>query len=202
MTRRIVLASASPRRQELLQQLGISAEIIPAELPEIRQGMRVPAALARYLAEEKARRVAEQQVPDGLVIGADTLVYMDFQVLGKPAHADEARAMLRLLSGRTHQVVTAVVVIDRSAGQTAHMQVEHSITDVIFRPWSEEDIEAYVATGEPLDKAGAYAIQGYASVLIEGIRGCYFNVVGLPIALLVQMLRARGLPVRPAPFDP
>jgi septum formation protein len=158
-----------------------------------------PPALARSLAEEKARAVAAQ-VEDGLVIGADTIVVVDSRVLGKPTDAADAAAMLRLLSGRTHQVITGVAVADRQGGQETALEVEHAVTDVTFLPWTEEDIAAYVATGEPLDKAGAYAIQGYASVLVAGISGCYFNVVGLPLALVARMLRDRGVPVRPAPL--
>lgn len=201
MTRRIVLASASPRRRELLRQIGIPFEVLAGEVPEYGRPESNPAELARALAREKAETVAARIV-DGLVIGADTIVVVDGRVLGKPADPKDAAAMLRTLSGRTHQVITGVAVADRRAGATVAVDVEHASTDVSFLPWSDADIDAYVATGEPLDKAGAYAIQGYASVLIEGVRGCYFNVVGLPLALLAQMLRARGLPVRPAPLDP
>jgi septum formation protein len=199
LTRRIVLASASPRRRELLQQIGLPFEVMPGDVPEHGRPETDPKELARALAREKALAIAEQ-VPDGLVIGADTIVVVDGRVLGKPVDDADARAMLRLLSGRSHQVITGVAVVDRQEGRTLAVNVDHECTDVLFLPWSEADIDAYVATGEPLDKAGAYAIQGYASVLIAGIRGCYFNVVGLPLATLARMLRALGVPVRPAPL--
>lgn len=199
MSRRIVLASASPRRRELLAQVGIPFEVMPTDVPEHGRPEAEPAALAEALALEKAQAAAAR-VAEGLVLGADTIVVVDSRVLGKPADAADARAMLRLLSGRTHQVITGVALIDRQSGTTRHTDVAHATTDVTFLPWSDEDIDAYLRTGEPLDKAGAYAIQGYASLLIEGICGCYFNVVGLPLALVAQMLRARGVPVRPAPL--
>lgn len=196
---RIILASASPRRRELLRQAGIPFEVIPGDVPEHERSADTPEALARLLAEEKAQAVAGG-IEDGLVLGADTIVVVDGKVLGKPADAADAAGMLRLLAGRTHQVITGVALVERRQGQSAGTDVQHAVTDVTFLPWTEEDIAAYTATGEPLDKAGAYAIQGYASVLIEGIRGCYFNVVGLPLHLVARMLRARGVPVRPAPM--
>lgn len=199
MRRRIVLASASPRRRELLSQVGIPFEVIPADVPEQGRPEREPCELARALALEKAQATAAR-VEDGLVLGADTLVVIDSRVLGKPTDAEDARAMIRALSGRTHQVITGVGLIDRQHGETVATDVAHAVTDVTFLPWSEEAIDAYVATGEPLDKAGAYAIQGYAAVLIEGICGCYFNVVGLPLAVVARMLRARGVPIYPAPL--
>lgn len=200
MRRRIILASASPRRRELLSQAGIPFEVLPSDVPEHGRLESDPAEMARALAVEKACATAGL-IEDGLVLGADTIVVIDSRVLGKPTDAEDARAMLRTLSGRTHQVITGVALVDRQSGQTVALDVEHATTDVTFLPWSDEDIDAYVATGEPMDKAGAYAIQGYASVLIEGIRGCYPNVVGLPLAVAARMLRARGVPVRPAPLD-
>lgn len=196
--RRIVLASASPRRQELLRQIGLPFDVLAANVPEQERGGLSPAALACALAQEKAL-AASVHVWDGLVIGADTLVVLDQQVLGKPRDVAEARAMLRLLSGRTHQVITGLAVVDRQQGRTECLHVAHERTNVTFLPWSDEDIDAYVETGEPLDKAGAYAIQGYAATLISGICGCYFNVVGLPLSLLARMLRAHGVSIRPAP---
>lgn len=199
MARRIVLASASPRRRELLHQIGLPFEVIPGSVAEEGRPEKKPVALAEALARDKALDVAPL-VEDGMVIGADTVVVAGMQMLGKPADAAEARAMLRTLSGRTHQVITGLSVVDRRGGRTESVDVDHASTDVTFLPWTNDDIAAYVATGEPMDKAGAYAIQGYAAVLIEGIRGCYFNVVGLPLALLARMLRGRGAPVRPAPL--
>ncbi|MDH7568770.1 MAG: Maf family protein [Armatimonadota bacterium] len=199
MTRRVVLASASPRRRELLAMMGIPFEVVPGSVVEEEHAYTHPVELARGLAEEKARQVATR-VEEGIVVGADTIVVVDGRVLGKPTNNEEAKAMLRLLSGRTHQVVTGVAVLDRQRARTVAAEVEHASTDVTFLPWSDEDINAYVATGEPRDKAGAYAIQGYAAVLIEGIRGCYFNVVGLPVSLLARMLRRRGVMVRPGPL--
>ena len=181
--------------------MGLAIDVIPGDVPEHEHPEREPIALARALAAEKSAAVAPL-VDDGLIIGADTIEVVDGQILGKPAGDADAASMLRLLSGRTHQVVTGVAVAERRDGQDAGTDVEHEVTDVTFLPWTEEDIAAYVATGEPLDKAGAYGIQGYASVLVQGVCGCYFNVVGLPLATLARMLRARGLPVRPAPLDP
>jgi septum formation protein len=141
---------------------------------------KIRAALARLPASDGA---------GGLVIGADTIVLIDGDVLGKPASADEARAMLGQLSGKTHEVYTGVVVLDRETGQRSAGAERTAVT---FAPLTEEWIRRYVRTGEPMDKAGAYAVQGLGSIFIERIDGCYFNVVGLPLALLARLLREQG----------
>jgi septum formation protein len=191
---RLILASASPRRQELLGLLALPFEVIPSRVDETalvdELGERVsPAEMARRLADFKAADVAAHH-PDALVLGADTVVVLGDAVLGKPVSPDDARRMLALLSGRTHQVITGIAL--RGPGVAASDAVS---TDVTFREITPREIEAYVATGEPMDKAGAYALQGRAAVLIEGIRGDYTNVVGLPIPRLATLLRRQGIPV-------
>lgn len=192
---RLVLASASPRRRELLAGLGIAFEVIPS-LAQEDAVAEVPPSDAPALALNLARRKAEDVAGalargDGgggrrtLVVGADTVVVLPDRILGKPRSREEAAAMLRSLSGRDHVVVTGVAVVDSGTGARAEAS---EATRVFFRPLSEADIEAYVATGEPDDKAGAYAVQGVGSLLVERIEGCYFNVVGLPLARLAELL--------------
>jgi septum formation protein len=185
----IVLASASPRRQELLRQVGLTFRIIPSMVDERVTTPMTPAELVEYLALSKARDVASR-VPDALVIGADTIVVVDGQVLGKPKDRADAIGMLQRLSGRTHQVLTGVALV-----QGDRQMVAHEVTQVHFRPLEQGEIERYVDSGEPMDKAGAYAIQGRASAMIRGIEGDYFNVVGLPLCRTVQMLAAFGVTV-------
>jgi len=188
----IVLASASPRRRQLLSLLGIDFTVVPSRvdepLPE-REGD--PERLAIALAEAKARAIAPDR-PGSLVIGADTLVMVGDRVLGKPQDAAAAAAMLRLLSGREHHVVTGVAVLD-TRSQPWSVTTAAERTAVRFRPLAEAEIAAYVATGEPMDKAGAYAIQGRGAILIEGIVGDYANVVGLPLVRTMELLRAAGV---------
>ncbi len=185
---RLILASQSPRREALLRQVGLAFEVVPSEAEErLLQGVP-PEVAAETLAVGKALQVASQRT-EGLVIGADTVVVVDGQALGKPAGADDARAMLRLLSGREHQVITGVAVVDAATGRVRSDRVT---TIVRFAPLSERVISRYVATGEPLDKAGAYAIQGYGALLIEGVHGCYYNVVGLPLRRLAELLGEFG----------
>lgn len=189
MGHRIILASNSPRRKELLTQIGLSFIVAPADVDEnILQGER-PEAYASRLALDKARAAAER-AGDGIVIAADTIVVVNGSVLGKPADAADARRMLHLLSGREHSVVTGLAVLDASTGRSA---VRTSVTKVLFRDLSQREIDAYVATGEPLDKAGAYGIQERGALLVERIEGCYSNVVGLPLSLLGGMLREFGI---------
>ncbi len=183
----IVLASASPRRRELLGSLGLSFEIQPAEGPENTPASGDACGAVRAIALGKARQVAALR-PEALVIGADTVVELDGRILGKPADEAEARAMLRALSGRTHRVCTGVAVIGGGEERT-HAEVTH----VRFRELSEREIAAYAASGEPLDKAGAYAAQGKAALFVEGIEGDYFNVVGLPLCALGRMLEHFGV---------
>jgi len=204
---RIILASSSPRRQELMTKLGLTFEIKAAAVDESvpeKTGAFAPAELVEVLALRKARAVAEEPGKAGkagnagnagngaLVIGADTVVVHRGTVLGKPADAEEARAMLRQLQGTAHEVFTGLAVVRVIPGKVREA-VAHERTLVKFRPVDEWEIERYVATGEPLDKAGSYAIQGLGAIFVEGIEGCFFNVVGLPLARLAKMLRSFGV---------
>ena len=186
--KRLILASASPRRRELLRQAGFTFEVVAPEVDETYPGGEDPAAFAERLALAKAAQIAQRFAAkdDVVVLGADTVVVADGEVLGKPVSADDARAMLRKLSGIAHRVITGVALAAPGAARRA---VGHEVTRVFFRPLTEEEISAYVATGEPLDKAGAYAAQGRAARFVTRVEGCYFNVVGLPVALVDRLLR-------------
>src|SRR6266550_8305936 len=188
----LVLASASPRRRELLRNAGIAFIVQPSKIPELPREGEAPQACAERLATEKARDVFRQR-PQDFVLGADTIVIVGGQILGKPRDAADAARMLRLLSGRTHQVTTGVCLIgpDRK-GRSPLEETRSETTLVTMSELSDDDIQSYVATGEPLDKAGAYAIQGRASGWISRIEGDYFNVVGLPVSLVYRMLRENG----------
>ena len=197
----LILASQSPRRAELLRNAGISFEVRPAEVDERPRSSEPPLDYVKRLAKEKALAVLATASPDALVLGADTTVVVDGEVLGKPIDAADARRMLSRLSGRTHEVMTGVCLARRRAvgSGTAcgvdcdvECDVDVEVTQVEFARLNEEEIAAYVATGEPMDKAGAYAIQGRASRWIPSIRGCYFNVVGLPVARVCAMLQRAG----------
>lgn len=193
----LVLASASPRRRELLAQAGYQFEVRPAHIPEDPLPGEDPIAYVTRLAREKAeavfRKLAEErhgpERGEGqsslAVLGADTTVTLDNMILGKPDNAADAARILRLLSGRTHRVITGVALVT-----AAGTEVAAEATAVRFLTLSEEEIAAYVASGEPMDKAGAYAIQGRAARWIPRIEGCYFNVVGLPLSLVVSMLES------------
>lgn len=186
----LVLASASPRRRELLTQAGFSFSVRPAHIPEEPRANENPIAYVTRLAREKAEAVfceisPEESAPTRVVLGADTTVTLDNHILGKPADAPDAVRILQLLSGRTHLVITGVAVITAQSTEVAA-----EVTAVRFLTLSDREIEDYVATGEPMDKAGAYAIQGRAARWIPRIEGCYFNVVGLPLALVASMLES------------
>lgn len=188
----LVLASASPRRRELLVQAGFTFEIDSIPVDETRQPGEAPDDYVQRLAHEKAEavfrareKIARTSDSALLVLGADTVVVCDDVVLGKPFDDDDALRMLRLLSGRAHRVLTGVCVISSARAQTAAES-----TLVTMRPISDEEIRDYIATGEPRDKAGAYAIQGRAGRWIPRIEGCYFNVVGLPLARVSAMIEA------------
>lgn len=184
----LILASQSPRRAELLRNAGIYFEVRPADVDESVCEGEEPFEYVRRLAREKALAVLAS-APDGaVVLGADTTVVIDGVSLGKPLDADDARRMLERLSGRAHQVTTAVCLAYRDSSGAAVAEVEAEVTEVEFSSISDREIAAYVASGEPMDKAGAYAIQGGASRWIPRIRGCYFNVVGLPVARVCAML--------------
>jgi len=183
----LVLASASPRRRELLAQAGYSFEVHPAHIPEEPYPNEDPAAYVTRLAREKAQAVFnELGDPQATVLGADTTVALDNHILGKPESPADAARMLRLLSGRTHRVLTGVALVTATSTEVAA-----EVTAVQLLTLTDEEIDAYIATGEPMDKAGAYAIQGRAARWIPRIEGCYFNVVGLPIALVSSLLKAR-----------
>jgi len=185
----IILASRSPRRRELLAQVGLAFAVAPADVDETVRPGESPDAYAERLALEKARAAAKGR-EKGTVIAADTIVVADGAIFGKPADENEARRMLHVLSGRRHEVLTALAVLDVSTERTS---VRTSVTQVWFRDLSEREIDAYIATGEPLDKAGAYGIQERGALLVERIEGCYSNVVGLPLSLLGEMLREFGV---------
>lgn len=185
---KIVLASQSPRRRQLLGQMGLEFTTQSPEIDEHAFHGRDARDLVETLSREKARWVARQQTPDTLVIGADTVVVLDGAILGKPRDGAEAEAMLAALSGRDHQVFTGVTLCQ---GDRILTQAEE--TQVTFRPLTGQEIRQYVSTGEPMDKAGSYGIQGYGCLLVEGIRGDYFNVVGLPVCRLGRMLARFGI---------
>ena len=191
----IVLASASPRRQELLRNAGIPFTVQPADINEAPLPSEAPRKCAERLAREKAMAVFQSN-PEKCVLGADTIVVVDDAILGKPRDAEDAARMLRLLSGRTHLVITGVCIVGPAAsGQwsvASNTKTSSETTLVTFCELSEDEIRFYVATGEPMDKAGAYAIQGVASRWIPRIEGDYSNVVGLPVALVYRMLRELG----------
>lgn len=185
----VILASQSPRRRELLGQMGFPDFIIrPAQGEEVVDPALSPDKLVEELSRQKCAEVAVSSAPDDLIIAADTVVAIDGTVLGKPRSVQDAFAMLSRLSGRHHTVYTGVTVRRGAQSLTAH-----EATRVHFRPLTHEEIEAYISTGEPMDKAGSYGIQGYGSMLVEGISGDYFNVVGLPVCLLGRMLAQFGV---------
>ena len=188
----MILASQSPRRRELLSEAGFELEILPADIDETRRDGESPVELVERLASEKAEaaRTALDHAPaDGLLVAADTIVWMGSEALGKPADKTDAARMLRELSGRTHHVSTGVCAM-RLSGDASALATATFVetTDVTFWDLTEAEILAYVATGEPMDKAGAYGIQGAGRVLVRGISGDYANVVGLPVSRLLREL--------------
>ena len=182
----LILASGSSRRQELLRNAGFTFEVRPSSIPEEPRPDETPEAFVQRMAAEKALDVAARSPAGTLVLGADTVVVVGAEILNKPGNSEEAARILRELSGRSHRVLTGVCLV--KAPRTIEARGE-SDTRVWFRPLAEDEIRDYVATGEPLDKAGAYGIQGRASRFVTRIEGCYFNVVGLPVALVDEMLR-------------
>jgi septum formation protein len=186
---RLILASASPRRLELLARIGVVPDaIIPADVDETPKRGELPVAYARRIAAEKAGRVSE---PGALVLAADTVVAVGRRILGKAETADEARAALSLLSGRRHRVFSAVTLVD-SAGTSRHRL---STSIVTFKRLSEQELEAYLESGEYRGKAGGYAIQGLAGSFVQKLSGSYTNVVGLPLTEVVNMLVGEGFPI-------
>jgi septum formation protein len=182
-----VLASASPRRQELLKNAGIDFVVRASDIPEVPRAGESPQAFAQRMAAEKAKAVGAT-TPGSVILAADTVVAVDAEILGKPENAADAARMLRLLSERTHYVITAVCVLGED-----FQDVRSETTAVHFTAMSDAEIEDYVASGEPMDKAGAYAIQGRASRWVSRIEGDYHNVVGLPVDLVWRMLREHSM---------
>lgn len=184
---RVILASASPRRRDLLTLVGIAHDVRPADIDEAYLEGETPAEHAERLAREKAAAIATDD-PEAVTIGSDTIVVVDGQVLGKPRDAAHARAMLRQLSGRSHAVITGIAAMWHGRTVSAIEQV-----DVTFRPLDDDEIDAYIATGEPMDKAGAYGIQGYGATIVTRVDGDYFAVMGLAVNRLVRLLESLGL---------
>lgn len=185
----LILASKSPRRRYLLKKAGLDFMVIPSDLDESAVPETEPAAYVRTLAEAKARDIASRH-PDSWVIGADTIVSINERILGKPASIEDARVMLRNLSGRTHQVFTGYCILQPAIG---FHYADTAVTDVTFKRLTDREIDWYVSTGEPFDKAGAYAIQGMGTFLVRSINGSYTNVVGLPVCEVVEILIREGV---------
>ena len=184
----VILASQSPRRQQLLSQMGLSFAVRVADIDETMNPALSPEDGVREISAKKAHAIEAKA--QEVVIAADTIVVVDEKILGKPHSPQEAEEMLRLLSGREHRVMTGVTV---KRGALSESVTE--VTEIVFRPLSEEEIRAYVATGDPMDKAGSYGIQGLAAMFAQSIRGDYFNVMGLPLCTLCRMLRRFGVEV-------
>ncbi len=188
--KRLVLASGSPRRQEILRQLGVEFQVMQSHADETFPKGCLPGQAAVLMALQKARDVIARIDFPAVVIGADTIVVLDREIMGKPADARQAAEMIRKLSGKEHAVITGIAAADNTNGAEL---TDYQTTIVRMKSISPDRIRKYVATGEPYDKAGAYAIQGKASVFIDSINGCYFNVVGLPVTKLDSMLRSMGI---------
>lgn len=186
----MILASASPRRKQLLEQIGLNFKVVAAGVDESGCGELPPGELVEQLSQRKAAAVAERVGQDDLIIAADTVVSLEGTALGKPSDEGAAYRMLTALSGVRHQVYTGLTLRQGEKVLTRRQQ-----TTVTFRELSEEEITAYIATGEPIDKAGAYGIQGMGAVLVESIEGDYYNVMGLPLCLLCEMLKEFGVEV-------
>lgn len=189
--KKIILASSSPRRQELLKQLGIPFTVRAVAVDESLERDMPPGVLVEKLALRKARAAAKV-VDSGLIIGSDTVVTLDNLVLGKPGDKNEALRMLESLQGRVHEVFTGLALVDAETGRAI---TGYECTEVLFRRAGRDELKAYVDTGEPMDKAGAYGIQGLGAIFVTEIQGCYYNVVGLPVAKLVEMLSQFGINV-------
>lgn len=187
--RRVILASASPRRREILKNAGIDFEIATSNADETLDPSLEPRRLSRILSRRKAEAVAQKYM-NAVIIAADTFIVFRGRLLGKPKDAPDARRMLRMLSGKTHSVITGYTILDTKSGKRVSASEE---TRVTFHRLPDEEIDWYIATGEPMDKAGAYGIQGKAAVFVRKIDGDYLNVVGLPLAALVRKLRRFGV---------
>lgn len=190
MSVKVVLASGSPRRQQLLELIGIHHEVRPSNIDETMRPREAPRRHAERLAREKASAAATRE-PEVVTIAADTIVVINRKVLGKPRDTEDARRMLAMLSGREHTVITAVAV---ARGKKLRSAIEE--VKVKFRRLRDDEIDAYIATGEPMDKAGAYGIQGFGATIVECVNGDYFAVMGLPLARVVMLLRDLGVRYR------
>ena len=186
----LILASSSPRRNDLLRNAGFAFEVCPSSVLEEPLAGEAQADLVKRLAQEKALDVAARSPAHSLVLGADTAVVVDGDILGKPTDAEDASRMLRMLSGRSHQVLTGVCLVQAPGEIKA---LEHSSTVVWFRELSDDEIRDYVSSGEPMDKAGAYAIQGLGAVFVAALSGSYSGVVGLPLSETAALLRVAGV---------
>lgn len=187
---KVVLASSSPRRREILQQIGCDFTVVTSHVEEDNRLEVTPCQLVTLHAQSKALAVKAKVDSDTVVIGADTVVVFAGQIFGKPSSVQEAKQMLMTLSGKQHEVITGVAVVNCS---TNEMWTDYSVTQVNFSVLSEGEIDRYIATGEPMDKAGAYGIQGRGSLFVDSINGCYFNVVGLPVFKLCGILKKAGV---------
>ncbi len=186
---KLILASQSPRRRDLLEQAGLEFSVIPSDLEENSIPLSTPESYVRCLAEAKAKDIS-QRYPDSWVIGADTIVFIDNTMLGKPGSRPEARKMLRSLSGKTHQVLTGYCICCKATGRLFSETIK---TDVSIKKLTELQIDWYINSGEPFDKAGAYAIQGIGTFLVKCIHGSYTNVVGLPVCEVLEFLINEGV---------
>ncbi|MFC8687710.1 Maf family protein [Brevibacillus porteri] len=187
----LILASSSPRRRELLQTLGLSFTVITSDVDETTAEHLSASEVVEELSLRKAKEVASR-LTEGVVLGSDTVVVLDGQILGKPVDEMDAYRMLSMLQGQEHTVYSGVALIDVETGRA---EVSHSLTHVRIRALTEQDIKSYIATGEPMDKAGSYAIQGIGATIVEGITGDYFTVVGLPLGLTSTLLTRFGMPI-------
>lgn len=187
---RLILASQSPRRRDLLEEAGVPFDVVPADIEEVIDPGLSPADNVTALAAAKARRVAEDR-PGRFVLGADTIVVLDNDILGKPHDREDARAMLSRLAGNTHHVITGFAIVTPEG----RLHTEAVTSSVTMKPVTAATIETYLDTAEPMDKAGAYAIQGQGNALIAGYEGSYHNIIGLPVEEVVAQLRGAGLSI-------
>jgi len=192
MNKKIILASASPRRKELLESMGLKFEVVVSHVDENIEGKDFSTELIENLAAEKAMEVAGKIDFPAIVIGSDTVVVINNHVLGKPKDKNDAFNMLKMLSGKTHEVISGIAIVDT---ETNKILKDFVLSEVTFKELSDEEINNYIETGEPLDKAGAYAIQGLAGMFVKSITGCYSNIVGISVFKLAELLKKFGVKV-------
>ena len=190
--KKIILASASPRRKDILSNLGLKFEIIPSDIEENIENQSFSKELIEKLALDKVTDVRKRIDYPALIIGSDTVVVVGDRILGKPKNKEDAFNMLKLLSGKTHEVISAIAIMD---SENNKILTDSVVSKVTFKELSDSEINNYIATGEPMDKAGAYAIQGFASIFISTICGCYTNIVGISAYKLAQMLKEFGITI-------